>query len=53
MFAIVPSSTSENVVRGDGVAEKPKDVGPSTDVSFTIVIEPGKVTAALLNERSI
>ena len=44
---------SENPVKGDGVAVKPNDAEPSTVASFTMVMDPGKVTAALLSERSI
>src|SRR5437867_62168 len=50
VFAVVPSSTSEKLASGDGVAVKPNDVDPFGVASLMIVIEPGKVTESADSE---
>ena len=52
VFAVVPSSTREKFVRGDGDPVKGKEVGPFGVASLMIVIEPGKITASAESERS-
>src|ERR1700741_4744285 len=52
VFAEVPSSTRLKFESGAGLAVKPKDVEPSGVACFTMVMEPGKMTASSLRERS-
>src|SRR5262245_26089544 len=52
VFAAVPSSVSGKFDSGEGLAVNGKDVAPLGCASFTIVIEPGKMTAAADSERS-
>ena len=52
VFAVVPSSTREKFVRGDGDPVNGKEVGPFGVASLMIVIEPGKITASAESERS-
>ena len=53
VFATVPSSTKLKLVRGEGVATKENAVELSLVACFTIVMEPGIVTAPALKERSM
>jgi len=52
VFAVVPSSTSEKFVRGEGDPVNGKDVEPFGVASLMIVIEAGKTTASAESERS-
>src|SRR6185436_5829240 len=52
VLAEVPSSTRLKLARGAGLAVKLKDVAPSGVACLMIVIEPGKMTASSLRERS-
>ena len=52
VFAVVPSSTREKFVRGDGDPVNGNEVGPFGVASLMIVIEPGKITASAESERS-
>src|SRR6476661_10207648 len=52
VFAAVPSSTRLKFARGLGVAVNGNDVEPSGVACFTIVMDPGKVTASADNDRS-
>ena len=52
VLAVVPSSTREKFVRGDGDPVNGNDVGPFGVASLMIVIEPGKITASAESERS-
>ena len=53
VFAAVPSSVKVNEVSGEGEPTNGNSVEPSALACFTIVIDEGRVTAALLNERSL
>ena len=48
----VPSSTSEKLVSGEGDPVNGKEVEPFGIASFTIVMDPGKITASTESERS-
>src|SRR4051812_30446838 len=52
VFAEVPLSTSEKLESGAGDAVNGKEVEPSGLACFTIVIEPGKMTASAESARS-
>ena len=52
VLAVVPSSTREKSVRGDGDPVNGKEVEPFGVASLMIVIEPGKITASADSERS-
>ena len=45
VLAVVPSSTREKLVNGNGDAVNPNGVGPSGIASLMIVMDPGKITA--------
>src|SRR4051795_4297491 len=52
VFADVPLSTSEKLLRGDGDAVNGKLVEPFGVAFLMTVIEPGKMTASAESERS-
>jgi hypothetical protein len=52
VFAEVPLSIREKLVRGEGPAVNANDVDPSGLASFTILIEAGKMTALAARARS-
>jgi hypothetical protein len=52
VFAEVPSSTRLKFDSGAGLAVKLKEVEPSGVACLMIVMDPGKMTASSLRERS-
>src|SRR5438093_13762754 len=52
VFAVVPSSTTEKLARGDGDAVNANGVLPLGVASLMILIEPGKMTASAESDRS-
>ena len=52
VFAVVPSSTREKLVRGAGDPVNEKEVEPFGVASLMIVIEAGNTTASAESERS-
>src|SRR5437763_248917 len=52
VFAAVPSSTSEKLMRGAGLAVNGNEVDPFGVASLMIVMDPGKITASAESERS-
>src|SRR5438132_4137068 len=52
VFAVVPSSTSEKFVRGEGLAVKAYEVEVSGFACLMIVMLPGKIAASFDRARS-